>query len=61
MYYNCIGIKMNYVFGYGMHHDVRDELIEFLKKRGIQAFGGMHDGELVVWIPKENTNIIDQD
>lgn len=56
-----LGIRMDHVFGWGQHHDERDELIEFLKKRGIQAFGGMHDGELVVWIPKENTNIIDQD
>jgi hypothetical protein len=56
-----LGIRLDYVFGYGMHHDVRDELIEFLKKRGIQAFGGMYDGDLVVWIPQENTNIIRQD
>jgi hypothetical protein len=56
-----LGIRLDYVFGYGMHHDVRDELIEFLKKRGIQAFGGMYDGDLVVWIPQENTNITRQD
>jgi hypothetical protein len=57
-----LGIRISdWIFGWGGRHDVRDDLMEFLKKRGIQAFSGMHDGELTVWIPKENTNIIDQD
>jgi len=57
-----LGIRISdWIFGWGGRHDVRDDLMEFLKKRGIQAFSGMHDGELTVWIPKENTDIINQD
>jgi len=48
-------------FPYGGVHDNKDNLINALKKRGIQAFGGMYDGNLVVWIPEENTNITRQD
>jgi hypothetical protein len=55
-----LGIRLDN-FGWGLNHDVRDELIEFLKKRNIQAFGGMHDGNLVVWVPEENVNITRQD
>jgi hypothetical protein len=57
-----LGVRIDdWVFGWGSRHDTRDDLIEFLKKRGIQAFGGMYDSDLVVWIPQENTNIIRQD
>ncbi len=53
-----LGIHLD-AFGWSYTHDVRDELIEFLKKRNIQARGGMHDGNLVVWVPKENVNIVE--
>jgi len=57
-----LGIRIDdWIFGWGSKHDTRDELIEFLKKRGIQAFGGMYDGDLVVWIPEENANITRQE
>lgn len=57
-----LGISVNdWTFGWGGKHNTRDKLIEFLKKRGIQAFGGMYDGDLVVWIPEANVNITRQD
>lgn len=57
-----LGVRIDdWIFGWGSKHDTRDDLIEFLKKRGIQAFGGMYDGDLVVWIPEANVNITRQD
>ncbi len=57
-----LGVRIDdWVFGWGSRHDTRDKLIEFLKKRGIQAFGGVYDGDLVVWIPEANVNVTRQD